>query len=526
MNTHELDPAHYNTLDEALELQKELIDYKGKRHENVCTQEPLLKKIKLSEPQKKEVWTLTPDKLELTEYETAFQNSCVSFPTSINEIKKFEKVNNISINVYGLDEKEKIYPLKVCKKELKDHRDLLLVSNGQTSHYVYIKNLERLVMNQIRKYEHKITICKRCFTHFDNRYGKQASEKLEEQKIYCSDNKPIRVELSKKEASIRFSNVERQSKVPFVIYADFESILVPINESSGSTIKYQRLDPISFCVYVKGMEEVDIPITEPYIYRGANAASHFMDFITNITEKIQEIYKLVKPMLISSEEEQDWTTSETCYMCQNAFTENNIKVRDHCHLTGTYLGPSCNNCNLRRVNPSFIPVMMYNLSNYDAHFIVKELGNVSGRVEVIPNSEEKYISFTKHVGKMKLRFIGSYRFMPRNLDYLVKSLSMDKFKETRKYYNDEELTLVTRKGVFPYDYIDDVEKLNETELPPIEAFYNKSCNADISVEVYTHAKNIWEHFKCQSLGDYADVYVKTDVLLLCDVFESFRNVMI
>ncbi|XP_066901595.1 uncharacterized protein [Halyomorpha halys] len=168
---------------------------------------------------------------------------------------------------------------------------------------------------------------------------------------------------------------------------------------------------------------------------------------------------------------------------------------------------------------------MHNLSNYDAHFIVKELGNVSGRVEVIPNSEEKYISFTKHVGKMKLRFIDSYRFMPRSLDYLVKSLSMDKFKETRKYYNDEELTLVTRKGVFPYDYIDDVEKLNETELPPIEAFYNKLCNADISVEDYTHAQNIWKHFKCQSLGDYADVYVKTDVLLLCDVFESFRNVM-
>nr|XP_024218675.1 uncharacterized protein LOC112211371 [Halyomorpha halys] len=250
-----------------------------------------------------------------------------------------------------------------------------------------------------------------------------------------------------------------------------------------------------------------------------------MDFITNIAEKIQEIYKTVKPMLISSEEEQDWTTSKTCYMCQNVFTENNIKVRDHCHLTGTYLGPSCNNCNLRRVNPSFIPVIMHNLSNYDAHFIVKELGNVSGRVEVIPNSEEKYISFTKHVGKMKLRFIDSYRFMPRSLDYLVKSLSMDKFKETRKYYNDEELTLVTRKGVFPYDYIDDVEKLNETELPPIEAFYNKLCNADISVEDYTHAQNIWKHFKCQSLGDYADVYVKTDVLLLCDVFESFRNVM-
>ena len=79
--------------------------------------------------------------------------------------------------------------------------------------------------------------------------------------------------------------------------------------------------------------------------------------------------------------------------------------------------------------------------------------------------------------------------------------------------------------MFSYDYIDDEDKLSETELPPIEAFYNKLSNTNISLEDYTHAQNIWKQFKCKSLGEYADIYVKTDVLLLCDVFESFRSVM-
>ncbi|XP_066902574.1 uncharacterized protein [Halyomorpha halys] len=476
----------------------------------------------------KEVSSLENNPQRVTKYKDfkhPYDFNCVSFPTSLREVSKFEERNNMSINVYGLDENENVYPLKVCKIELKEHRDLLLLSLDQKSHYVYIKNFEKLVGNQISKHEHELRICRSCFTHFDNQYGKQASEKLEEHKEYCFENKPVRIVLPKKNPFIRFSNVERQSKVPFVIYADFESILVPINESSGNTTKYQRHDPISFCIYVKGIEGVDIPICKPYLYRGVNAASHFMKYITKIAKQIENIYKKNKPLRISSSEEEDWDKAETCYLCKQQFKENNEKVRDHCHLTGTYLGPSCNNCNLKRVNPSFIPVIMHNLSNYDAHFIVKELGGVPGRVEVIPSNEEKYISFTKHVGQMKLRFIDSYRFMAHSLDYLVKSLSVDKFKETSKYYRDEELTLVTRKGVFPYDYIDSAEKLNETQLPPIEAFHNKLYDADISIEDYTHALNIWKQFKCQSLGHYVDVYVKTDVLLLCDVFESFRNVM-
>eukprot|EP00794_Sanderia_malayensis_P002657 gene2657-biopygen2200 len=83
--------------------------------------------------------------------------------------------------------------------------------------------------------------------------------------------------------------------------------------------------------------------------------------------------------------------------------------------------------------------------------------------------------------------------------------------------------LLTRKGVYPYDWVDSIEKMQETCLPPKEAFYNKLYDSSISDEDYTYAQQVWQFFKCQTFQDYHELYLKTDVLLLADVFESFRK---
>ena len=106
---------------------------------------------------------------------------------------------------------------------------------------------------------------------------------------------------------------------------------------------------------------------------------------------------------------------------------------------------------------------------------------------------------------------------------LANNLPKDGFYHTKKEFCTENLELVTRKGIYPYDYMDDFNKFKEEGLPSIDNFYSKLSGEDISDEDYNHAKNVWEEYKCKTMGDYHGLYSKSDVLILADVFENFRK---
>ena len=152
---------------------------------------------------------------------------------------------------------------------------------------------------------------------------------------------------------------------------------------------------------------------------------------------------------------------------------------------------------------------------------------------------KKYISFTKNTEVAsyidkgepkpiyhKIRFIDSFKFMAASLDTLVNNLPEDAFNNLKKYYTGDKPSLVKRKGVYPYEYMDSLERFKETKLPPKEVFYSKLNNEDISDEDYAHAQKVWEVFEMEHLQDYHNLYNETDVLLLADVFENFRNICI
>ena len=125
----------------------------------------------------------------------------------------------------------------------------------------------------------------------------------------------------------------------------------------------------------------------------------------------------------------------------------------------------------------------------------------------------------------KIRFIDSFKFMDVSLEKLVNNLSEEAFTNLKRYYTGDKLSLIKRKGVYPYDYMDTLERVKETKLPPKEALYSKLKNEDISDEDYAHAQKVWRTFKMEHFQDYHNLYNKTDVLLLADVFESFRNIL-
>ena len=83
--------------------------------------------------------------------------------------------------------------------------------------------------------------------------------------------------------------------------------------------------------------------------------------------------------------------------------------------------------------------------------------------------------------------------------------------------------LVTQKGVYPYEYMDSLDRFDETQLPPKESFHSSLSDESISDQDYKHAQQVWDTFNCATLGDYHDIYLETDVLLLADVFENFRK---
>ena len=140
----------------------------------------------------------------------------------------------------------------------------------------------------------------------------------------------------------------------------------------------------------------------------------------------------------------------------------------------------------------------------------------------------KYKDSTQVCKNIQLRFIDSCRFMASSLDKLASYLDDDQCKHLREFYKEEEVfRLMRRKGVYPYEYMDNWKKFEKTSLPPKDAFYSRLNMKGISDQDHEHAQQVWnritpEH-ECITLGDYRDVYLATDVLLLGDVFETFRN---
>ena len=219
------------------------------------------------------------------------------------------------------------------------------------------------------------------------------------------------------------------------------------------------------------------------------------------------------------------------------------KVMDHDHFDGSYRGAAHSKCNiLFRVKRKHarIPVFFHNLANYDSHIVVdgwnkyNEQNDENVPIEVLAKTFEKF--FQIKLGK-HLQLRDSFCFLSYSLDKLVKyrktipntSLpelfpnTYDFFKKNYPNLPDTAFKLLTRKGVYPYSYMDSFDKFYEEKLPPIEAYKNDLTGEDLTEEEYQFAQELWKILGLKNLAELHDLYLSTDTNLLADVFNGHRD---
>ena len=473
----------------------------------------------------------------------------IQYPVSLRGIDRFEHLNpEISITVLGYNEEEKVYPLKVSKYTGCEHDIvLLLIKDGEKSHYCLVKNISALLSSQINNNDHKRYFCLNCFNSF------KSPDSLDKHKEYCYNNECVKISMPPPNTFLRFKNFRYSEKAPFAIYADFESLIKPMDNcdpdpNRSYTKKYQKHEPISFCYYIECFnntlckeifnDETKRKQLKSYIKTKPEDPDAIDVFIKWLEDDVKFLANITqKKMIFTKENEKQFNMASDCWICGEEL--GNDRVRDHCHYTGCYRGAAHNSCNLKYRKPESVPVFFHNLTGYDSHLFIKKLGssNKKETIECIPNNEEKYITFTKTIitgqytnkkGEEKNKtfnivFKDSLKFMSSSLGALVNNLPKNGFKNISKYYTPEEVELIKQKGFYPYEFMNTEEKFNDTKLPPREVFYSKLSGKGISEKDYKHACNVWNTFKMKTFKDYHKLYNETDVLLLADVFENFRN---
>ena len=170
----------------------------------------------------------------------------IEYPASLKDLNKFEKQNpTISITVLGYEGKS-VYPRRKSTNTYRDHNIILmLIEKGGVKHYCLVKSKECLLSSQTTNGKRKQHFCLRCLNPF---WSQEALNKHEE---YCYEYEAVKIELPKKGTMLEFKNYHRREKVPFIIYADFECFIKPMqsckpNPESSYTKQYQKHEPSSF----------------------------------------------------------------------------------------------------------------------------------------------------------------------------------------------------------------------------------------------------------------------------------------
>ena len=339
-----------------------------------------------------------------------------------------------------------------------------------------------------------------------------------------------------KKLVVEYLDGQIQFKVPFIMYADFESVLEPIsgpgdNPRISTTRDINVHIPSAWCIRSElAYGEVKDPLE---LYRGKDCARKFCDLVTGEAHCLYGSFP-EKPMEPSTLAQwKDYKHVNSCHICLKPFREGKPKVRDHCHDSGIYRGVPHLLCNLQYKISSYIPVVFHNLLGYDADMLIKELAFSSpngAKMGVIAKNKEDYITFlisvevNKYINKdgeehrkeIKLRFIDSFKFMSSSLDSLVNNLAHG----NNTFFGFEDYNMSQYKLLIEKEYIPMYIWMIGINLKKPSSLLRKLSIVNSPWLGLTK--------KINNLGEYHDFYLHTVLLanvvvLLANVIEAFRS---
>ena len=332
---------------------------------------------------------------------------------------------------------------------------------------------------------------------------------------------------------LEFDQLQKSIPPKFIVYADFEAILKHPDDDMPTSVLQVHMPIAAGALLVDpygGSQYKD--------FYGEDCVIEFMKHLEILSKQVYQWYQdnAHEPMRDLCEiEEEEHAMARHCYLCKKRFSnrKKGRKVRDHDHFTGYYIGAACNACNLARRIPKkpVLPVVFHNFRGYDAHHMLKHAANrfPNWEFSCIAQSSEKFQSVTAYVGKKSLpiRFIDSLQFLCSSLQNLSAMLQPDQKQFINGLQNELPDEARSGKGIFPYSFITSREVLDQLrdDLPPREeAFYDMLSDSVSVTEVdFERAQSVWQRCGCTSLKDYMLIYLKVDVYLLADVFQTFKK---
>ena len=547
---------------------------------------------------------INPERItkKLIAYAQKFNWHDIDFPASYEDYAIFEKLNeDVALNVLYVPFNEvNIFPEYISKRNFntKNQVTLLKITDDTGKwHFLALpsildedgvkrptKSLSRL-MEGIASKSHGDFYCYGCLHSFCTQSTLKNHVEL------CKYNDFCKIELPKEGKNIKqYAPGAKSLKMNSVIYADFESILLPYSTCDKENVITKNLNKQVPCGYSINVNN-DNNESEQTYYRGESTVATFCKEIRDIAQNLLNIEK--KPMeKLSFEQHMAFNNAKYCQVFGKK--KNHMNVRDHHHYTGKYRGAAHLICNLRYSTQIDIPVFFHNGTNYDFNLIITELAKeFRSEMRCILLNTSKYMSFSipikKEIKKQKeqneqnepkkpkkkvitysLKFIDSAKHISKALSTLVDNLSeinkcncevtedkdiklkiikntgktiirttckicnskedqllytlIKNFPSTYKLCNKstEKFILLLKKGIYPYEYMDSIDRFDEKELPAIEKFDSKLQAKHISENDYKHAKKVWDVFRIKKLGEYHDLYVQADTAQSSDVFENFR----